>query len=145
MDNQQFLEAFRRRSPPPIALLLGARAIAFDIAAGRAEIEFDGRADFANGFGSLQGGILTAMLDNAMTSAALAVSNMKIMVPTLEIKTSFIAPAMPGRIIGIAEVLRMGRSVAFLSGRLADAEGTLVATASATCRVVAPPPEENTP
>ena len=145
MNNQQFLEAFQGRPQPPIAVLLGARAVAFDISAGRAEIEFFGRPDFVNGFGSLQGGILTAMLDNAMYSAAMAASNMKVLVPTLEIKTSFIAPAMPGRILGVGEVLRLGRAVAFLAGRLSDARGTPVATASATCRVLVAPGEEKTP
>ena len=50
----------------------------------------------------------------------------------LEVKT---VPAFPGRIVGEAEVVRAGRSIVFTQGQLFDAEGTLIATATATAMV----------
>jgi uncharacterized protein (TIGR00369 family) len=47
-------------------------------------------------------------------------------------KVSYLSPARAGRLIAEGRVVRAGRARVFLEGRLFDAEGTLVATASAT-------------
>jgi acyl-coenzyme A thioesterase PaaI-like protein len=56
-------------------------------------------------------------------------------VPSLEIKTSFITPARPGELLGEGIMIRRGRSIAFMEGRLTDAEGNLLSTASATGQI----------
>ena len=85
--------------------------------------------------GVIQGGIVTAMLDMAMSFAALARIGPDFRVPTLEMKTTYIASARPGRLIGEGWPLRAGKTICFMEGRLLDAEGTLIATASGTARV----------
>ena len=52
--------------------------------------------------------------------------------PTVEIKTSFLAPARIGRCAAEGRVLRAGRSLVFTEARLWSGDGTLAAHATAT-------------
>lgn len=47
-------------------------------------------------------------------------------------KTSFLRPAMPGRLRGVGRVVKWGRTICFTEGELYDAENRLVAKASGT-------------
>jgi acyl-coenzyme A thioesterase PaaI-like protein len=49
---------------------------------------------------------------------------------------NFLAPAKPGKLIGEATVTQLGRTVAFVEGRLMAANGALLATASTSARLV---------
>ncbi len=126
------VESFRAT---PITTLLGAKLRSWDEEAGLIVTEYDGKSEFCNLIGTIQGGILTAMLDNAMSFAALAKLGEDFRVPSLEVKTSYIAAARPGRLVGEGKVVRAGRSIVFLEGRLFDEEGTLIATGSGTSMV----------
>jgi len=119
----------------PIAKLLYARPVGYDSAASRFTVEFDAQGDICNLMGTVQGGILTAMLDNAMSFAVIGELGPEFVAPSVEIKTNYIAPAMPGRIFGEGHVVRRGRSIAFLEGRLTDGDGQLLATATATAQI----------
>ncbi len=119
----------------PAASLLGARPISLDAASGAFRIGFEGKDAFCNMLGVLQGGFVTAMLDMAMSFAAIARLGSEFRVPTLEMKTVFLAPARPGRLIGEGRPVRAGKTICFMEGRLLDPEGALLATASSTARV----------
>ena len=56
--------------------------------------------------------------------------------PTLELKVSMLAPARPGRLYAVGQVVRRGRSVGFVEGMLYDGEGQLLATGSSTANFV---------
>ena len=99
-------------------------------------LEFTASEQFLNPAGVVQGGFITAMLDETMGPAALAQLGPGYFVPTLELKVSFLRPVGPGPLVADGRVVHMGRSVAFLEGSLADEEGNVVATATATARVV---------
>ena len=49
---------------------------------------------------------------------------------------SFLRPVGPGRLVADGRVVHMGKSVVFLEGSLDDEDGNVVATATATARVV---------
>jgi uncharacterized protein (TIGR00369 family) len=119
----------------PIAALLGARPLGCDPQRGRFTVAFEARRDFCNLIGSVQGGMLTAMLDLAMSFATLCTLENGFVVPSLEMKTSFIAPARPGTITGEGALLRRGRTIAFMEGRLLDDGGNLLTVASATGQI----------
>jgi uncharacterized protein (TIGR00369 family) len=119
----------------PVARLLGASAVAWHAADERAVIAFEARPEFCNLMGNVQGGLLTAMLDMAMAFGVICAMEEGYVVPSLEIKTSYVAPAKPGRLVGEGRPVRRGRSVAFMEGKLADESGRLIATASATGQI----------
>jgi uncharacterized protein (TIGR00369 family) len=119
----------------PVAGLLSARPIRCDPQRGRITVAFQARREFCNLVGSVQGGMLTAMLDLAMSFAVLCALDDGHVVPSLEVKTSFIAPARPGEIVGEGMLVRKGRSIAFMEGRLTDPQGNLLTTASATAQI----------
>lgn len=139
----ELLARFQQKGPPPGASrLLGLRVTAVDQAQGRIEASFKATPELCNPIGTVQGGIVTAMLDELMSISAMVFANFSIVVPTLEIKTSFIRAARPGTLVGWGKVVRMGRNVTFLEGALHDAEGQLIATATSTAMVAPRPPRE---
>jgi uncharacterized protein (TIGR00369 family) len=79
--------------------------------------------------GFVQGGLLTAMLDATTSAAVFAMTHGKLYPPTISRTVNFLGPAKPGPIIGEAKVTQLGRSIAFMEGRLTVGDGTLLATA----------------
>jgi uncharacterized protein (TIGR00369 family) len=126
----------------PVATLLGAEPLACDPVAGRIIIAFQARPEFANLLGTVQGGMLAAMLDLAMSFAVLCtMGGPGYVVPTIDMNTSFLAPARPGRLVAEGSVVKKGRSITFMEGRLFDAGGTLLTTATSTGTLMKWPPE----
>lgn len=111
--------------------------MAIDPEQGTIRVEFAATADFLNPIGTVQGGLLAAMLDDTMGPAAAAFLGGAHMAQTLELKTSFLRPARPGRLFGDGRVVHRGRDILFLEGTLSSGEGAIIATATATARVVA--------
>jgi uncharacterized protein (TIGR00369 family) len=126
----------------PIATLLGADPIACDPVAGRITIAFQARAEFCNLLGTVQGGMLAAMLDLVMSFSALCtMGGPGYVVPTIDMNTQFLSPAKPGRIVGEGAVVKKGRNITFMEGRLRDRHGTLLTTATASGQLMKWPPE----
>jgi uncharacterized protein (TIGR00369 family) len=80
----------------------------------------------------VQGGFISAMLDEAMSTAVIIASNVTMTAPTLEMKTSYLKRLMPGKASVEARILRLGKSACFMEAECFDAEGALVAKATAT-------------
>lgn len=121
---------------PPCAKLLGWRLEDYDEARGWVRIAFTGRNDFLNPAGYIQGGILTAMLDDTMGPAVVVKSGGALFTATISLTVSFLAPAQPGPLFGEATVVQLGKTVAFMEGCLLDAERRMLARASASARLV---------
>jgi uncharacterized protein (TIGR00369 family) len=133
MTDAELLARFHNsRNVPESSQLLGFHLLRVDQAAGVAEVQFQARPEFRNSVGHIQGGFLTAMLDECTTIAGLVASEMTSAFPTLEMKTSFLRPVRVGPVRGVGRVLRRGRTITFLEGELFDTEGKLAATASVT-------------
>jgi uncharacterized protein (TIGR00369 family) len=125
-----------RKPAPPAGVLLGFRLLEADPQQQRIRIEFQARPEFVNPIGNIQGGFLAAMLDDTLGPAVVQTLGPDQFAPTLELKVSFLKPAKPGVLIGEGRVLKKGRSIAFLSGELRDADGDIVASATATAMIV---------
>jgi uncharacterized protein (TIGR00369 family) len=134
LTDEAILERFTRtRNQPTGSQTLGFRLVAVSQARKEVEVAFDARAELlCNPMGQVQGGYVCAMLDECMSVAGMVASGMTSVVPTLEMKTSFLRPAMPGALRGVGRVIRYGRTIAFLEGELYDSEDRLLAKASAT-------------
>ena len=127
-----------RASPPPSARLVNWRFIGIS-EDGVLSCAFEATDAFLNPAGFVQGGILAAMLDEAMGHVVAAVSREPVFAQTLEMKVSYMRGARPGTIFGEARVLHRGRTIVFLEARLLDPERELIAMATATARVVPKP------
>ena len=132
-----FWEAMDGRRPPPrVAQTLGFEFRSWDSESAQLEVGFSVGEEFTNPVGNVQGGIGAAMLDDTLGPAMVASLPPGDFAPTLELKVSFLRPARPGRFVGRGRVLHRGGTVAFLAGELHDEHGLLLATASATVRIV---------
>lgn len=125
---------------PPSARHLNFELIDFSVDGGWAEVAFTPRPEFANPQGTVQGGFVCAMLDDAMSVTASISQRFAILVPTLQISVSYLRPTPMARVIGRGEVLRMGSATAHLQGSLRLVDGTLLATA-ASAAVLRPYPK----
>ena len=95
-------------------------------------MEFEVSPLFANPTGAVQGGFIAAMMDEAMSTCCIIASNVTMTAPTLEMKTSYLRRLMPGSASVEAQVLKWGRSAAFLESTCFDPDGNIVAKATAT-------------
>ncbi|MFN3582421.1 PaaI family thioesterase [Phenylobacterium sp.] len=134
LTDEAILQRFQRsKNPPTGSQTLGFRMVGVNQADRTVEVEFDAKAELLlNPMRQIQGGYLCAMLDECMSVACMVASGMTAVAPTLEMKTSFFRPGMPGKIRGIGRVAKWGRQIAFTEGELYDPEGRLLAKATGT-------------
>jgi uncharacterized protein (TIGR00369 family) len=121
---------------PASAKLLGFRLIDARPHEGWIKVGFDGKPDFCNPAGFVQGGILSAMLDDSMGPAALIMTGGKFYTTTISLSVNFLSPAKPGPLIVEARVTQLGKTIAFMEGRLTAEDGTLLATATTSARLL---------
>src|SRR3954454_8442351 len=121
---------------PPCSRLLGWHILDARPEEGWIRIAFDGKAEFCNPAGFIQGGILSAMLDDTMGPAVFVKTDGRLYTATITMTVNFLAPAKVGPIVGEGKVVQIGRSVAFIEATLLDAQGAVLATSTATARLV---------
>lgn len=119
----------------PVLDLLGSCIQNVDATAGTLTSTYQASADFLNPAGQVQGGTLSAMLDDLTASLVDATLGAGQGVATLSLNVSFLRPAMAGRLTGEARLLRRGREVCHVMGTLLQ-DGKEVATAVAVCKVM---------
>ena len=141
MTNEEFVDLLNRH-PQPCSVTLGQTLVSVDQEAERSVSTFVAKPEFCHSRTIVQGGFLAGMVDNVMTHALFAAMGLDFVVPTLEMKVSYLNAAGPGLIRGEGEVVRRGKSTAFLEGTLFDDEGTKLVKASATVRIVPKPPKD---
>jgi uncharacterized protein (TIGR00369 family) len=124
------LEHLRGLPKPVCAELTPFDVLEADGQRGFVRLQFEPQPLFGNHFGNIQGGFSVAMID-ALLSIAVYVHT-RAFLPTIEIKTSFLAPAAIGVCVGEGVVLRAGRSVVFSEARLWGPDGVLAAHATGT-------------
>src|SRR6478752_978484 len=123
---------------PPSSKLLGWHLLDARPKDGWVRIGFDGKREFCNPAGFVQGGILSAMLDDTMGPAVFVMTDGKLYTATITMTVNFLAPAKPGPITGEANVTQLGKTIAFVEGRLTAEDGTVLATATTSARLVEP-------
>ena len=137
MDSKRIVEQLNELSPPALKTL-GGKAVAFDAANKTLHMEFLATDRFTHSGGIVQGGFVTGMIDAAMAHAVIAVLEDLVVVPSLEIKVSFLEIARAGPLHATGRVVRLGKSIAFLDGELRNPQGDLLATATSTVRIIRP-------
>lgn len=122
------------KEPSPASAILGLELISIDREAMRVRLAFNATDQLCNKWGGIQGGMVAAMLDDAMAIAVGLSLEWGEISPTLEMKTNFLAAGRPGRINAEGRVIKRGKSVAFTEAYLSNEDGEVIATASSTVR-----------
>jgi len=125
-----------RKPPPPAAVTLGFKLLEINPERGEIRVQFEAKPEFLNPMGVVQGGFVAAMLDDTLGPALVCTLPPGQFAPTIELKVNFIRPAPLGVLIGAGRIVSRGGTIAFLSGELRTEQGDLIATATATARIV---------
>ena len=120
---------------PPAAQLLGREIVSVDPHSGEVKLRFTAKSEFANRHGTVQGGMLAAMLDSATGNAVMARLPPHLTAVTTRLDTSFLKPSALGAMIATARLVRQDARSAEVTAELTDSEGQIVATARAELRV----------
>ena len=132
------LETMQNEGPhrfaPPIADLVGIRAVSFE--EGEAVLELDADKRHANPMGTLHGGILCDLADLAMGCALYTTLEEAESFTTLELKINFLKPIWKSRLTARGKIKKKGRATALLECEVQDEKGSLVAFVTSTCLVL---------
>jgi len=120
---------------PPAAQLLGREIMSVDPQSGELKLRFVARVEFANRRGTVQGGMLAAMLDSATGNAVMAGLPSHLTAVTTRLDTQFLKPAGLGEMVATARVMHRDDRSAEVTAELADSAGQIVATARAELRI----------
>jgi uncharacterized protein (TIGR00369 family) len=122
-----------RINPPPVAMLVGYKIL--EIENGYAVFELSPAEYHYNPFATVHGGILSTLLDTAMTASVLSTLSKGISCSTIEIKVNFIRPVTTDTEVLRCEArpIHVGRRLATVEGRLKDKNGELYAHGISTC------------
>jgi uncharacterized protein (TIGR00369 family) len=133
-----FWDAVEGRVPlPRAAATLGLEFIDADIDNGTIELSFAATDDFTNPIGNVLGAFVAAMLYDTVGPALLATLEPDQFQSTLELNVKFLRPVRPGRVVGKGRVVHRDGDMAFLEASLIDSHEAVIATATATARIIA--------
>ena len=127
-----FTRDYQSRIPFVAHLGLATEALG----AGTARLSMSLPRHFTNSLGTAHGGVILSLLDVALCTAARTLHPESQGVITINLSTSFIGAGSGERLVAEARVLRDGRSMSFVEGEAKNADGSLVAKAVATVRVL---------
>ncbi len=138
MSENNFFSKMQRGEIPPPNIAKTLNLTFFDVDKEKQSLiaSFNIGNEFLNPAGFVQGGIVSAMLDDTMGPCLAALLDENQFAPTLSLKVSFIKGANPGKFTGKGRVIKKGKSICYLAAELFDAGGDLVATATATAKIV---------
>ena len=102
---------------------------------GKVQFSFDIDKKFCNPTGDVQGGLLSGMIDDTMALAFIFQSQFTKRPPTVEMKTNFLYPTKPGIAYGFGNIVKAGKNIVFLEGKLIQNNRTVL-TATSTGVIV---------
>jgi uncharacterized protein (TIGR00369 family) len=119
----------------PAAVLLGREIVSVDTESGEVRLRFLADRQFSNRHGTVQGGMLAAMLDSATGNAVIANLPSDRTAVTTRLDTTFVKPAALGPLTAIARLVKLDDRSASAEAELIDGSGQVVARARAELRV----------
>lgn len=132
-----FWDGVEGRAPiPPAAATLGFQFIDADVEAGTIEVAFAATEAFTNPAGNVLGAFVAAMLYDTVGPALLATLEPDQFQSTRQLNVAFLRPVRPGRVIGKGRIVHRDEGLVFLEASLLDVGGAVIATATATARVI---------
>jgi uncharacterized protein (TIGR00369 family) len=139
MNNKEIIIKQINGRGPKFLGMLGGHLVDFDTNKTACTFEFNISKDFCHSIDIVQGGFVTAMLDAAM-SHAVFISDPEILnVSSLEIKTSYLAPTLAGKLRVEGWVIKQSYKTAFMESHLYNQNNELTATASSVAKLIRAP------
>lgn len=120
---------------PPSARWMGMEVIEQDTTKMYSKVSFTPNKHMINFGGVIQGGFLTAMMDDAMGFNTFVALNGKSSLASIDLHTHFFKAVKFGPITVEAWVNRVGKSVAFVEAKLYDLEDELAARATSSTKL----------
>jgi uncharacterized protein (TIGR00369 family) len=127
---------FSADAAPASAKFLGMDLIEIDVEKGYVKVSFDPKPELLNFNGVIQGGFLSAMMDDAMGFNAFLHLGMKTGLASIDLHTHFMRPVPMGMITVDAHVTRAGKSVVFMESKLFDHLDRLAARSTTSSRII---------
>lgn len=104
-----------------------------------AQVRMGFQPDQSNSRGDVHGGAIATLLDCALAASVRAHDPAAYGVATIDLTLHFVAAAS-GDLVATAHCERRGRSISFARGEVRAADGTLVALATGTFKLIARTP-----
>ena len=122
---------------PPISRFLESRFESHNLETGVLRLSFPTKPEYATPAGTVNGGIITAMLDDAMGPLCLVHSGGTKVWGSTDLHTQFFKPVAVGpRCYAEAKMDRMGRAVAFASAVLLNEKSEICAKCVHTAQLI---------
>ncbi len=131
-DAVKFAREYQKRIPFIQLLKLATD----ELGQGTAKLSLPVEPQLTNSMGAVHGGVIMSLLDVALCTAARTLHPQSQGVITINLSTSFIGAGSGERLLAEARVLKDGRSMSFVEGEARNADGSLVAKAVGTVRVL---------
>ena len=130
--NVEFAREYQKRIP----FVTHLRILTEALGEGSARLSLPIEPHLTNSLGTVHGGVIMSLLDVALCTAARTLHPESSGVITINLSTSFIGAGSGGKLYAEARVLKDGRSMSFVEGEAQNADGSIVAKAIATVRVL---------
>lgn len=114
---------------------LGFELVSIDMKKMVARVRFEGKRVFTNPAGYIQGGYLSAMLDDTIGMLATVKTGSRGFPSTVDMHTQFLRPVRVGVVEVSARLRNVGRRLMFAEADLYDARGKEAARATASLAI----------
>ena len=125
------------REPEGLSAFLGFETL--EVGPGRMRCGLEVRPDLMNPFGTMHGGVVSALVDHVLGAVCYPVIAKGAWAATTEFKLNLVAPVREGRVEAAAEILSLSKSTAVVRIDVTNGE-RLVALAQGTVTIKAPRP-----
>ena len=130
--NVEFAREYQKRIP----FITHLKILTEALGEGSARLSLPIEPHLTNSLGTVHGGVIMSLLDVALCTAARTLHPESSGVITINLSTSFIGAGGGAKLYAEARVLKDARSLSFVEGEAQNADGSIVAKAIATVRVL---------
>ena len=127
---------FAREYQKKIPFVAHLKILTETLGEGTAQLSLPVDAHLTNSLGTVHGGVIMSLLDVALCTAARTLHPESVGVITINMSTSFIGGGKGAKLLADARVLKDGRSMSFVEAEAKNDDGSIVAKAIATVRVL---------
>ena len=130
--NVEFAREYQKKIP----FLTHLKILTETLGKGTATLSLPMEKHLTTSLGTVHGGVIMSLLDVALCTAARTLHPESLGVITINLTTSFIGAGSGSKLLADARVMKDGKSMSFVEAEAKNADGSLVAKAVATVRVL---------